>query len=137
VYNKKWENLRVKFVIMISLGLSGLYKCLKASGAKVKLGIEPIRAWASAFKEAIMGKVIKFVSKREAEDSLSAEKLVAFSNEIDDVVIKHIDSGSDPRELAGILAHRLGTFMGQLTDKDELWDFCERVVRRQADLESV
>lgn len=84
-----------------------------------------------------MGKVITLVSKKEAQEREAARQLVDFSNEIDKLVFDYLQQGSDPREVAGILAHRLGTFMGGMSNKAQLWSFCEQVVKRQAELEAV
>lgn len=91
-----------------------------------------------------MGTVIQFPSpgsrdeKRrnaltgEAVDT-EALRLMQISDEIDAVILKHIESGTvDPRDLAGLLAHRLGTLMRHLDQKSKLWDVCEKVLKTQA-----
>lgn len=92
-----------------------------------------------------MGTVIQFPSpgsrdeKRrkastagEAADS-EALRLMQISDEIDAIILKHIESGTvDPRDLAGLLAHRLGTLMRHLDQKSKLWDVCEKVLKTQA-----
>jgi hypothetical protein len=74
-------------------------------------------------------------STREAADT-EALRLMQISDEIDAVILKHIESGTvDPRDLAGLLAHRLGTLMRHLDQKSKLWDVCEKVLKTQAAIE--
>ncbi len=78
-----------------------------------------------------MGKVIQFpqVDQKDAE----AKKLMGIADEIDAVIIKHLNGGDvDPRDLAGLLAHRLGTLMRHLEGKTAVWDVCEKVLKTQA-----
>jgi len=80
-----------------------------------------------------MGKVIQLpVKSKDAE----AERLMGIAHEIDAVILKHLDLGDvDPRDLAGLLAHRLGTLMRHLDQKSQLWDVCEKVLKAQAAIE--
>ncbi|MCX6105872.1 MAG: hypothetical protein NTY08_08595 [Proteobacteria bacterium] len=81
-----------------------------------------------------MGKVIKFPeqNRRDAE----VQKLLKIADEIDAVIINHLRSGDvQPREIAGLLAHRLGTLMRHVEQKDLLWDVCEKVAKSQAAIE--
>lgn len=81
-----------------------------------------------------MGKVIK-LPVRGGRDS-EAMRLMAIADEIDGIILKHIDAGKvDPRDIAGLLAHRLGALMRHLDKKDQLWDVCERVLKAQAALD--
>jgi hypothetical protein len=58
------------------------------------------------------------------------------ADEIDRVILKHLDAGQiDPRDLAGLIAHRLGTLMRHLEEKGKLWDVCEKVAKTQAAIE--
>ena len=78
-----------------------------------------------------MGKVIKFPeqNRRDAE----VQKLLRIADEIDSVIISHLRSGDvEPREIAGLLAHRLGTLMRHVEQKGLLWDVCEKVAKSQA-----
>lgn len=78
-----------------------------------------------------MGKVIKFPTK--ASDDSAAVKLIGIADEIDAVILRHLDSGAiDPRDIAGLLAHRLGTLMRHMDQKGKLWDVCEKVLKAQA-----
>lgn len=78
-----------------------------------------------------MGKVINFPTKATADSD--AVKLVKIADEIDSVILKHLDSGAiDPRDIAGLLAHRLGTLMRHMDQKGKLWDVCEKVLKAQA-----
>ena len=59
------------------------------------------------------------------------------ADELLDEVILHaiIENQLDPKEVAGIMAHRLGSLMRKLEAKDDLWDVCEKVAKRQAAIE--
>lgn len=79
-----------------------------------------------------MGQIIQFPTRSGAQDA-EAKRLMAVSDEIDAVILKHLDAGDvDPRDLAGLIAHRLGTLMRHLDQKSKLWDVCERVLKAQA-----
>ncbi len=81
-----------------------------------------------------MGDIIQFPKKDRREDE--ARRLLKVSDEIDAVILKHLDAGAiDPRDLAGLMAHRLGTLMRHLDQKTKLWDVCEKVLKAQAAIE--
>ena len=78
-----------------------------------------------------MGKVIQF--KRKEKVGQAAEKMMAIADEIDAVILRRLqDDGIDARDLAGLLAHRLGTLMSHIDEKTELWYLCEKVLKKQA-----
>ena len=82
-----------------------------------------------------MGKVLPFKLAAPEADS-EARRLMRIADEIDSVILKHLDAGEvDPRDLAGLIAHRLGTLMRHLDHKSKLWDACEKVVKAQAAIE--
>ena len=82
-----------------------------------------------------MGKVIELKPSKTPQDRL-AEKLVEIAEEIDAVILKHLqDDNIDPRDLVGLLSHRLGTIMNHLAEKSELWGICEKVMKQQAQIE--
>lgn len=81
-----------------------------------------------------MGKVIPF--RTSDKEQKSAEQLVELGAEIDGILMKALEEGISAREVAGILSHRLGSLMAHLKDKDELWPICERVLKRQAKIDS-
>ena len=81
-----------------------------------------------------MGQVIQFPN-RPARDE-EARKMMKIADEIDAVILKHLDAGDiDPRDIAGLIAHRLGTLMRHLDEKSKLWDVCEKVAKAQAAIE--
>lgn len=84
-----------------------------------------------------MGSVIKFPVREELTGrDREAKRLMAIADEIDAVIVRHLDEGIvDPRDLAGLLAHRLGTLMRHLDEKSKLWDVCEKVCKAQAAIE--
>lgn len=81
-----------------------------------------------------MGQIIQFPS-RPARDG-EALKMMKVADEIDAVILKHLEAGElDPRDIAGLIAHRLGTLMRHLDGKSKLWDVCEKVAKAQAAIE--
>ena len=81
-----------------------------------------------------MGKIIQF-PQRGSNDS-QAKHLMGIADEIDAVIIRHLNAADvDPRDLAGLLAHRLGTLMRHLEQKTAVWDVCEKVLKTQAAIE--
>ena len=69
---------------------------------------------------------------KKQEEQLVAKQLVTLGAEIDSILLQALEDGLNPREVAGILSHRLGSLMAHLKDKEELWPICEKVLRRQA-----
>ena len=95
--------------------------------------------------EKIQNKVIQIAdhanrrddARKEAEGAASldheARVLIAISNEIDAIVLRHLQAGDvEPRDLAGLLSHRLGTLMCHIEGKEKLWGVCEKVLKKQA-----
>ena len=79
-----------------------------------------------------MGQIIQFPGNQTGRD-VEAKRLMRIADEIDALILKHLDQGEvDPRDLAGLMAHRLGTLMRHLEQKSKLWDVCEKVVKAQA-----
>ena len=57
-------------------------------------------------------------------------------SEIDEVILKHLNDGRiDAKDLAGLLAHRLGTLMRSIDEKSKLWDVCQTVMKKQAKID--
>jgi len=78
-----------------------------------------------------MGKVIEFKAKPKIDPH--AAKLVEIADAIDGVLMRYVmREDIDPRDLAGLLAHRLGTLMRHIDGKTKLWGVCERVAKKQA-----
>ena len=82
-------------------------------------------------REETMGKVIDFpIIRRQDSD---AARLKRIADELDEVIVRHLTEGHvEGSDMAGILAHRLGTLMRHLNDKSQLWDICEKVLKKQA-----
>lgn len=89
----------------------------------------------------VEGKVLEFrpvarrspSAKRDAPPDSTTIKLLKISDEIDALIMRHIESGDiDLRDLAGLLSHRLGTMMSHIEDKNELLPVCLSVLKRQA-----
>lgn len=78
-----------------------------------------------------MGKILNFPSHRS--DSVEITKLKRVSDSIDTILIEALEEqGLEPYELAGLLAHRLGSFIRPINSKERLWGICEEVVKKQA-----
>ena len=83
-----------------------------------------------------MGKVIEFKTRGDKREERVTQKLVKMADEIDQVLLRHLsDQDIDPRELVGVLSHRLGTLMNHLEEKAELYYVCQKVMKKQAQLE--
>lgn len=83
-----------------------------------------------------MGKVLEFKTPEQHREETVTYKLVKMADEIDQVLMRHLsDDDIDPRELVGVLSHRLGTLMNRLEEKDELWHVCQKVMKRQAQID--
>lgn len=83
-----------------------------------------------------MGKLLDFRSRSERKAEVVTHKLVKMADEIDEVLIRHLtDKDIDPRELVGVLSHRLGTLMNHLEEKAELWYVCQKVMKKQAQID--
>jgi hypothetical protein len=86
-----------------------------------------LRDWAEARKAK--------AAERTPTDT-EARRLMRVADDIDQVILKHLHGGEiEARDLAGLLAHRLGTLMRHMDEKSELWDVCQRVLKGQAAIE--
>ncbi len=86
-----------------------------------------------------MAKVIPFKNKKKKNQNEKLDKvtymLLSFSQEIDETIVGYMTKENlDPKELAGVLAHRLGSLLNLLDEKEDLWEICENVLRKQAKL---
>lgn len=60
-------------------------------------------------------------------------RLLRIADEIDAIILKHLNAGEiAPRDLAGVISHRLGTLMRHLEGKEQILDICQKVITRQA-----
>jgi hypothetical protein len=84
-------------------------------------------------------KVIKLADhahRRKSHVDREAQLLMEISNEIDAIILSHLQAGDvEARDLAGLLSHRLGTLMRHIEGKEKLWDVCEKVLKKQAAIE--
>lgn len=81
-----------------------------------------------------MGKVLPF--KRPQSTGMTAKLMVEIADEIDEIILRRLGDGQiDAKDLAGLLAHRLGTMMSHVEEKTELWFLCEKVLKKQAKLD--
>ena len=78
-------------------------------------------------------KIIPLRPTAKTKLDTSTVKLLRIADEIDAVILRHVEAGDvDPKELAGLLSHRLGTLMKHIEDKETLVDVCVDVLRKQA-----
>lgn len=77
-------------------------------------------------------KILKFKPKQNP----TILKLLKASMEIDGILIRYLNEPDlEAKEIAGLLAHRLGTLLSHFDDKQDLWEVCERVLKKQASLD--
>ncbi len=77
-----------------------------------------------------MGTVIQFLRKSNVSEAM---RLKEVSDALDRVILDAIkEKNMDPYEIAGLLSHRLGALMKGFSHKDDLWELCQKVVKRQA-----
>jgi len=85
-----------------------------------------------------MGKLIPFEAKKNKDGKLDKEalRMLKIADEIDSVILKHIDDEVDARDVAGLLAHRLGTLMRHVNEHDRkiLWHIVMKVLRDQSEV---
>lgn len=74
-----------------------------------------------------------FQRRRMHNESL---RLLGYANQIDEIITGGIVNRHDLLDIAGVLAHRLGTLIGQLphSDRDILHGVCVKVLTEQAQL---
>ncbi len=83
-----------------------------------------------------MGKVITFKPRPKTDPE--AIKMVRIADAIDAVVLQNLhDNTIDARDMAALLAHRLGTLISHIEDKEMIWDFCQKVLREQAAIDKI
>lgn len=88
---------------------------------------------SKSVKPETTAKVIPLRPTAKTKLDTSTVKLLRLADEIDALIIRHVEAGDiDPKELAGLLSHRLGTLMKHLENKEALLDVCVDVLRRQA-----
>lgn len=80
-----------------------------------------------------MGKVIDFQSKKKSKtDQTELARLLNLSDQVDQIILETLQKGLvDPKELAGILAHRLGTLISHFDNKTLLLQTCIEVLSKQ------
>ncbi len=79
-----------------------------------------------------MAEIIKFPRRKLKLDDHS-KALLNLAGDIDVVIEEALRDGVlSGHDIAGVLAHRLGSLMSLLSQKPELWEICERVLKKQA-----
>ena len=85
-----------------------------------------------------MGKVLTFRPKPQtvtSEDTVdrTAAAMKALADNLDSSIVDCLQSTPvNLHEVAGLLAHRLGSLMRHMDQKSELWSVCEQVLKKQA-----
>ena len=80
-----------------------------------------------------MSKIIKF-PKREQKISEELRALIRMSDEFDEIIIRNLEKGHNVRDVAGIIAHRLGTLLNTQSDDDkvQLLRLVTRILRNRS-----
>lgn len=84
-----------------------------------------------------MGKVLQF-NKKPVKDA-KTDLLIQLSDEFDAVIVDAVfDQEIDPKDVAGLLAHRLGALIRQLEgpDREKLIRICQEITQKQANRSS-
>jgi hypothetical protein len=76
---------------------------------------------------------LQFAKKKDKE----VIKLCHLSDDLD-AVVKHylLDENVDIKDLVAVFSHRLGSVLNMVQENKELWEVCERVLLRQAQIEA-
>lgn len=84
-----------------------------------------------------MGKVIDLQAKRQAKtDQDDLARLLTIADQFDRIILESLEKGTiQPRDLAGLLAHRLGTLISHFDNKQQILDICVQVLNKQARLD--
>lgn len=85
-----------------------------------------------------MSNVIPFKTRAQRAQESELKKLVRISDEMDSVILHHIRKGEDIRDIAGILAHRLGNLLRHADPnlKADLTEVIKSIVEKQSSPES-
>ena len=76
---------------------------------------------------------LKFPNKSDKE----VIKLCQLSDDLDSVVKHYIlEENVDIKDLVAVFSHRLGSILNRVTENKDLWEVCERVLLRQAQIEA-
>ena len=79
-------------------------------------------------------KIIKFPEKDQ--DFKGTMKLLKIADQLDKIIVENLESGKlNLNEVAGILAHRLGSLIRIAEQKQDLLNLCNSVVKKQAESE--
>ena len=82
-----------------------------------------------------MAKVLKFPAGKDVRHSPSVIKLKNASDAIDEIIVACLqDHTLDPKEVAGVLAHRLGALIKNMEEKEKLWGIYRKVTEKQAQI---
>lgn len=69
--------------------------------------------------------------------SKEAIHLLHFADKLDEVIKAEMAKGvTSPREIAGIVAHRLGTMLRLIERNEPLWTVLKEIIERQANIEN-
>jgi hypothetical protein len=80
-----------------------------------------------------MGEVIDMSKRRKP--SPETVRLFKLGADVDALIKNSINEGKIPvKDIAGLIAHRLGNFLGLIDKKQELFDVCVKIIKEQAKL---
>ena len=78
-----------------------------------------------------MGKVLPFPQKL----SPVLQSLVDFANSIDHDIHGAVHDGADLPDIAAVLANRLGEVLRLIKNKEKLWNICQEIAEKRAELQ--
>ena len=81
--------------------------------------------------------IIDFETERRKKGKTTPEemRLLKIGNDFDAIITKWMsDRNTSIKEVAGVMAHRFGSLLRCVDRKEELWQVCERILTRVAEL---
>src|SRR5690606_25920109 len=71
-----------------------------------------------AWRNLRMGKIVSLEEFRKSRLEFQSKKLVKIANEFDEIILKHVTDRVELIDMAGLIAHRLGTLIRQLGNEE-------------------
>ncbi len=80
-----------------------------------------------------MAKVLNFQLKKKSQaEQAELTRLLKLSDQVDEIILETLQKGLiEPKELVGILAHRLGTLISHFDNKEMFLQVCIEVLSKQ------
>jgi hypothetical protein len=78
-----------------------------------------------------LGKVVNFKSKQQRQEEALSKKMIQIADQIDDLIVEHLNKGMDHKEIAALLAHRLATLVRNFPDQQRVMEFVEKLMQER------